>query len=199
MVGALLANVALLAPIVAPASAAKNSPPQPPPCPGAKVRPLPTTIAIEQVEASLYCLINRERIKFELKPLRPSPILLLAARGHSMALSDSNTFSHDSPDGTPLLTRLINTGYTTGAHSWRIAENIAWGSFPTVRRMVIAWMNSPDHRENLLNPRFREIGVGADWGRPLYKGDPAAVVATTDFGFADRGATRSKRAKHSRR
>jgi uncharacterized protein YkwD len=45
-------------------------------------------------------------------------------------------------------------------HLREVGENVAFG-FPTGEAVTAGWMNSPPHRENLLNPGHRLIGVGA--------------------------------------
>ena len=71
-----------------------------------------------------------------------------------------------------------------GTQSWTVGENIAWGSERrgaprTITRM---WMNSPEHRANILSSSFREVGIGAPYGAPVSgMGAPAATYAT-DFG-----------------
>jgi hypothetical protein len=47
---------------------------------------------------------------------------------------------------------------------------------------MTAWMNSPEHRDNILEPGYREIGVGTVWGAPSNPLMPAAAIVTTDFG-----------------
>ena len=49
-----------------------------------------------------------------------------------------------------------------GYRSWSVGENLLWSS-PGVdpARALDLWMGSPEHRANILNPRWREIGIGA--------------------------------------
>jgi uncharacterized protein YkwD len=47
---------------------------------------------------------------------------------------------------------------------------------------VIAWMNSPGHRRNILNRRFREIGIGVVFHAPTMNA-PVAATYTTEFGY----------------
>jgi uncharacterized protein YkwD len=64
---------------------------------------------------------------------------------------------------------------------WTVGENIGWGTaqLSTPQAMVRAWMHSPGHRANILNPSFRDLGVGIVLGDPQ-GGD--GVTYTTDFG-----------------
>jgi uncharacterized protein YkwD len=94
-----------------------------------------------------------------------------------------NYFDHTSRGGASFVDRIRRTRYLKGARGWVVGENIAWGSgsLATPRSIMRAWMNSPGHRANILNRRFREIGVG------IAKGAPAAGVGNgatyaTSFG-----------------
>jgi uncharacterized protein YkwD len=94
-------------------------------------------------------------------------------------------FAHDSADGTPFWKRL--TGYThrTATGQWSVGENLLWSS-PTVdpSGAVAMWMRSAPHRANILNPRFRDIGIGAVYStsaRGTYTHLPVTII-TTDFG-----------------
>ncbi len=96
-------------------------------------------------------LVNQERAKVHVPPLRMSEDLQIAANQRAMELETS--FSHTRPDGSSCFTVLKNTGRTCG-------ENIACGQ--TDADMVVdSWMRSKEgHRENILDPKFREIGIG---------------------------------------
>jgi uncharacterized protein YkwD len=68
-----------------------------------------------------------------------------------------------------------------GVHAPRVGENLAWGAgrLSRARAIVRRWMASPGHRENLLHPGYRLVGVGALRGS--FSGYPAALMITTDF------------------
>jgi uncharacterized protein YkwD len=67
-------------------------------------------------------------------------------------------FTH-TPCGHPFTSTFANVNYTRG--NWSVGENLGWGSgsLATVRTMFAAWLNSPDHRLNIVRPSFREIGL----------------------------------------
>jgi uncharacterized protein YkwD len=90
-------------------------------------------------------------------------------------------FSHTSLDGTDFVTRIRQSGYLSGARSWSVGENIAWGSGgrSTPRSIGSAWMDSPPHRANILSSSYRAIGIGIALGTP--SGGSGATY-TTDFG-----------------
>jgi len=132
------------------------------------------------VRATL-CVLNAQRSRYDLRPLRLSRKLSKAARRHSRAMARRRFFSHTSPNGTDFVERIRRSGYLSGARSWSVGENIAWGSGDrsTVRAIGDAWMDSPPHRANILSSSYRAIGIGIALGTPV--GGPGATY-TTDFG-----------------
>lgn len=175
------AAVALLA---GPGSALSAS--HSPSCPNADE--MPTSISAGDFESSVLCLLNAERTSRGMAPLRTNAKLIDAATKHSASMRWDSYFSHTDPkNGSTFASRIQATGYTKQASRWLIGENLAWGSYQlgTPESLMTAWMNSPPHRVNILQPRFRAIGVGVDWGSP---NDPRAesAIVTTDFGFVKR-------------
>ena len=84
-------------------------------------------------------------------------------------------FEHTSPAGVTFIDRIAATGYTQGARSWVVGENLVWGTGPLstpASHWSPSWMNSPPHRENLLRARFREIGIAAVAGTPVTSSGP---------------------------
>lgn len=132
------------------------------------------------VRATL-CVLNAQRERHNLRPLRLNRKLSTAARRHSRAMARQRFFSHTSPNGASFADRIRGTGYLSGARSWYIGENIAYGSgdLSSPRSIGSAWINSPPHRANILNRSFREIGIGLASGTP--EGGNGATY-TTDFG-----------------
>ena len=99
-------------------------------------------------------LTNIERSKLSLSPLTFNTKLLNAAETHSQNMALQDFFSHTGKDGSSLASRISATGYQFSA----AAENIAAGS-STPEQVVSSWMNSSDHRANILNPNLKEIGI----------------------------------------
>jgi uncharacterized protein YkwD len=132
------------------------------------------------VRATL-CVLNRERARRDLRPLRLNSRLSTAARRHSRAMVRRGFFSHDSLGGASFVDRIRETGYLSGARSWYVGENIAYGSGDrsSPRAIGIAWMKSPPHRANILNRSFREVGIGLAFGTPV---GARGGTYTTDFG-----------------
>lgn len=99
-------------------------------------------------------LINQERQKAGLRPLTVNPSLQRAAANYAAVLAWANKLSHTF-GGTEPGSRARAAGYRTKM----VAENIAMG-YPTARSAVSGWMKSTGHRKNILNPRYRDVGVG---------------------------------------
>ena len=130
---------------------------------------------------SAVCLINKQRARRGLRKLRLNARLSAAARRHTLDMVKRNYFGHTSKSGTDVVDRLTRTGYMRGARAWTVGENLAWGSGTrsTPREIVASWMQSPGHRANILQRRFREIGIGVVFGAPQGSNGPAATYTTT--------------------
>ena len=109
-----------------------------------------------------------------------------AARWQSHDMVARGYFDHERPGGPSLVKRIRGTGYLHGARSWAVGENIGWaeGGLSTSRSIVAAWMESSGHRANILNGRYRHIGIGIAYGIPDRRatGQGNGVTVTTDFG-----------------
>jgi len=119
-----------------------------------------TNLAFEE---KVIELVNQERADRGLPPLKMSDKLSNAARYHAQDMADDDYFQHNTYDRVEgsliegcIWYERVRTYY---AGSMRLGENIARG-FATPESVVQAWMNSPGHRENILNEHYREIGVG---------------------------------------
>lgn len=100
-------------------------------------------------------LTNAARQAAGLAPLQLDTTLSTVARGHSQNMAIGDFFGHVDPSGNRNSDRVraANYGYRS------IAENIAAG-FSTAEGVVNAWLESPGHRANILNPGLTEIGIG---------------------------------------
>jgi uncharacterized protein YkwD len=129
------------------------------------------------------CLINRQRTRRGMARLRINPRLSRAARRHTRDMVRRRYFSHTSPRGVDMTARIRRTGYLNGPYRWSIAENIAWGGrrLGSPRAIVQAWMRSPGHRHNILNPAYREMGIGVVAAAPS-RVHMASATYTTTFG-----------------
>jgi uncharacterized protein YkwD len=120
---------------------------------GDKARP---AFKMSGTEEKLLELINKEREKAELKPLRPSPLMFKVARAHSANMAKHQELNHVL-DNKNAFQRLKEGGY----RYYFAGENIAFGDadFP-LKSVIKGWMDSKLHRENILNSRFVETGLG---------------------------------------
>ncbi len=141
------------------------------------------------IELAVVQQVNALRTARGLRPLTVSPGLRTAAIGHTQTLARLGLFQHESADGTTFHKRISKTYGHTGFGSWSVGENLVFGSAPFAAEDAIrAWLDSPPHRKNLLNPAWREIGVGAvtAQGAPGVFGGDTVVLVTADFGARSR-------------
>jgi uncharacterized protein YkwD len=121
------------------------------------------------------CLVDQERLRHGLPVLQVSMKLSKAAQGWTDTMEAKHIFEHGSDRA--FSKRLLAVGY-----DWAMGgENIATG-FATPRDAVSAWMASPGHCQNVLNPGFRAMGAGMDLP-PIagFAAEPATW--TQDFGI----------------
>ena len=163
-------------------------------CDNANARPGGASQA--QLESATVCLVNNARERHGLGRLRVNGRLSAAADAHSGDMVRKRYFSHTSRTGRDVVDRLRNTGYLSGASSWTVGENIAWGSGArsTPRSIVSAWMHSAGHRHNILSRRFREIGLGVAFDTPAGSYSTGATYTNT---FGARCGPRQSRAARS--
>ena len=106
--------------------------------------------AAENFAVEVLNLVNAERAKVGAAPLTLADDLQEATAIRARELLQN--FSHTRPDGSDCFSVMRNRGRTCG-------ENIAAGN-ATAAATVEQWMHSDGHRKNILNPAFRELGVG---------------------------------------
>ncbi|MFC9049695.1 CAP domain-containing protein [Streptomyces anthocyanicus] len=110
-------------------------------------------------EAQVLALVNEERAAAGCSPVTANSRLTRAADDYSDVMASSGVMSHTGPDGSTMASRVEAAGYQWSA----LGENIAQGQADAASVME-AWMNSPGHRENILNCSFKELGVGVHFG-----------------------------------
>lgn len=144
-------------------------------------------VYLRPAEKRTLQLHNQERVSRDKPRLCVNQFLQRAARGHSTDMIQKEYFSHTSRDGTTFGERVAQAGYTrNNTSAYRVGENIAGGSgsFRTPENRHKAWMNSAGHRKNILDPGFRQVGIGVASGE--YKGQDNYNMYTVDFGFRRR-------------
>ncbi|MGB4775672.1 MAG: CAP domain-containing protein [Daejeonella sp.] len=82
-----------------------------------------------------------------------------AAAAHANDMANKKYFNHIGPDKKTVKDRIVEAGYDfSGYRSYAVGENIAFGQ-RSVKEVMIGWIKSPHHCENLMNPEFKEVGV----------------------------------------
>jgi uncharacterized protein YkwD len=125
-------------------------------CVGAHVRI--SRVPRSEVRHVVNCLINVQRRVHGLPALRGNRRLNSSAQRWTNTMVRHRAFSH----GADFASRISAVGF-----DWsRIGENIATG-YRTPSRVVRAWMASTGHCQNILNPTFREEGLGVARGEAM--------------------------------
>lgn len=122
------------------------------------IRCVATAHAQTDAVSDLALRLNRERMARGLTPLALNPQLTAAAQGHANDIARNRNFGHIGSDGSTATERIARAGY--GKYSWgyRVGEN--WAHFRNVAEAVAMWMESAPHRNNILHPVLREMGIG---------------------------------------
>ena len=124
--------------------------------------------AMVETVSGVLAFTNDARMAAGLSPLREERRLMRAAQVQSEQMGQLTMMDHVLPKA-PLpkpADRLAEVRYPWAAY----AENVAFGQ-PSAEAVVAAWMKSPGHRANILNPDYTELGVGYSVdvaGRPYY-------------------------------
>jgi uncharacterized protein YkwD len=107
---------------------------------------------------------NRERTKAGLPSLSINPKLKQAAEAKLKDMFRVQYFQHISPSGESVSDVARKNGYEYIV----VGENLALGIFAGDEQVVSAWMASPGHKKNILDPRYQDIGIAV--GRGMYQG-----------------------------
>jgi hypothetical protein len=99
-------------------------------------------------------LTNVERAKVNLPALKHNALLTQAAAAKAANMFQLDYWAHIAPDGTTPWYFIKQAGYSYAVAGENLARD--FGDTPT---MVEAWMNSPTHKENIVNVKYQEIGV----------------------------------------
>lgn len=147
------------------------------------------TIALTAFDYGVLAQLNRLRVAHSLLPLHLNLRLSESADAHSREMGVDGYFAHASFDGTTYWKRIEQWYPWSGYQVWSVGENLLWSSPDLSPATALEmWMRSPEHRANILNPNWREIGIAAvhsDGAPGAFGGLPVTII-TTDFGV--RGA-----------
>ena len=128
-----------------------------------------------RIESLVVQYTNEERVKHGLSSLINDEKLASIARHHSTDMGNRDYYDHVTPEGLDPIDRGNNAGYPCRKdyvtyYTYGISENIhqtwlkpssTWYSEESLaKELVDDWMESPEHRENILDPRQDRIGVG---------------------------------------
>ena len=152
-------------------------------CAGSWLRPSAQNVVA--VRAATLCLINAQRARQHAGPLTENRLLQRAAELHSLDMAKRKFFEHRNPDGVQPDARIVHQGYPPIL----VGENLAWGETDKSppAKIVALWMTSPGHRANILEPGYREIGIGMAYEAPEAQPVPKqAAIYTTAFGAGGR-------------
>jgi uncharacterized protein YkwD len=133
------------------------------PIPSLSAKELTDTITSQFFKASptteeqqLLDLVNKERLKNGMAALKTDPKLLQMARDYGREMEKNRFFGHVSPVSGDLFKRFSKSDVRK---DWQIAgENLAIST--TVEGAHTGLMSSPKHKENLLDPRYTDVGIG---------------------------------------
>ena len=128
--------------------------PKPTPAPPTATAPPATTTGLTANEQEMFNLVNKERTSRGIAALKVDATLVKTARLKSQDMVNNNYFAHQSPTyGSPFdLMKKYGVTYRTAG------ENLAANN--SVAAAHTALMNSPGHRENILNASYNYIGIG---------------------------------------
>ena len=156
----------------------------------------PATVeSMQALDGAILNELNATRAAHGLRPLTVSPQLEEAAVAHSREMLDGGFFAHDSPGGASFVQRLKRYYTASGYSSWSAGENLIYNNAQMdANEAIQVWLDSPPHRENMLDPTWREVGIGslhAASAGGAFGGDPTWVI-TMDFGTRSGAVTAAK-------
>ena len=108
----------------------------------------------------LLILTNQQRQNNNLGPLTDNSELDQAAANKAADMFSKDYWAHNAPDGTTPWVFIKSTGY----NYIYAGENLARG-FNSASEVINAWMNSPEHRQNVLSPNYQNVGFAAATGK----------------------------------
>ena len=145
-------------------------------CPGQSDGSLPRPIQVQ----SMICMHNWARSQEHLSALSVSRQLRASANRKAHDIKRCGQFSHYACGRNPFYWEQ-RVGFFRG--SYGAGENLAltFGSETTVRGAMDLWLNSPEHRRNLLAPQYRNVGISLVTGR--FRGNGDAHIWVAQFGY----------------
>jgi uncharacterized protein YkwD len=135
-------------------------------CPNATARP--DQISVTTYADTLLCVVNEARRDWGRPPLDSQRNLTRAAGWQADDMTANDYFAHVSADGDTLGDRLDKANFIPSSGHWGAGENLAAGGAEggSPVEIVDGWLNSREHRINLLDPGFTMAGIAASRGWP---------------------------------
>src|SRR3954453_792257 len=156
-------------------------------CPDADAQP--DALSVSEYASSLLCVVNETRGEWGGPPLDPQRNLRRAAAWQADDMTGNDYFSHTSANGDGLGDRLDRANYIPSSERWEAGENLAAGEYAaaTPAAIVSGWMQSREHRINLLDPTFTHVGIAASRGWPgSGHSDDDSLTIAMDLGWRRR-------------
>jgi uncharacterized protein YkwD len=146
----------------------------------------------KEFRRALGCLINAERAERDRKHLRPNSALSRVGIKHTKVMLAEECFKHECPGERPLYKRIEASGYLDAGDRYGYGENLGCSTTPAI--MIQRWMTSASrfHKRNILDRKFRHIGIGAKRGTPTPRGSEECrpgrdyITYTVIFGWRKR-------------
>jgi uncharacterized protein YkwD len=162
-------------------------------CPNANAEP--DDVSVSTYADSLLCVVNETRRDWGRQPLNEQRNLTRAAGWQAQDMTADDYFSHTSPDGVTLADRLDRANFIPSSDRWAAGENLAaghdQGGTPTA--IVSGWMQSREHRVNLLDPGYTMGGIAASRGWPGSSvPDHGSLTIAMDLGWRSFAPRRSE-------
>jgi uncharacterized protein YkwD len=144
----------------------------------------------ERVENLIHQKVNERREANGLDPIPQDDLLRQIARSHSQEMAQQGYFAHESPSGERFGDRYDQFGYncrvpvgdnryaTGGENIWKMTASTEPSAETIASNAVRGWMESPDHRENIMRPYWDDMGIGV---YILDTGGGVEIYATQNF------------------
>jgi uncharacterized protein YkwD len=140
----------------------------------AKVKPEVLSAAANVESTELIRLTNIERAKNGLPPVKENPELNAAAQKKGENMLAENYWAHFAPSGKSPWDFISGSGYQYSYAGENLARN-----FTDSTAVVDAWMNSPSHKENIVNSHYQDIGIAVIQGQLLGQ---QTILVVQEFG-----------------
>ena len=114
--------------------------------------------------SAMLCLVNQERAKRGIGPVRHDAKLAKVAGRHARHMVQYSFTGHRSPKSGGLVQRVKRARVFSSSRAFAVGENLGWGG--TAYAINRAWMRSAIHKKATLLRSFTKVGVGVVRGLP---------------------------------